>query len=115
MTGPRMTTVPPGMTAASTPSPSAIEPEDLRVRVAPAEEAVEQQVGGDPAEGDPVAAVAEGEIAVRELAHRADVRQAVTGLTEGAAPAPVDVAAEGGEEPGEAVLEPGGLPGQEPV
>src|SRR6185312_16716943 len=45
----------------------AVEAEQLRVRVGSAQEQIEQEVGGHPAEGDAVAPVAQREVAVGEL------------------------------------------------
>src|SRR3954453_14396128 len=89
-----------------------LKPEQLRIPIRPLQEPIDQQIRRDPAERDPVPPVAKREIAMGKLPHAADVGQAVPALPEGAAPSPIDVARNGGEQLGETVFEPGSLTGE---
>src|SRR4051794_26816908 len=89
-----------------------LKPEQLRIPIRPLQEPIDQQIRRDPAERDPVPPVAKREIAMGKLPHAADVGQAVPALPEGAAPSPIDVARNGGEQLGATVFEPGSLTGE---
>src|ERR1017187_9874677 len=67
-------------------APSATETEKVGIAICPAEEIVADDFGGDEAEGDAIATVAQRKIGVRKPGMDANVSQPVFRFTEGAGP-----------------------------